>query len=195
MTASAILARRWRPGAPPPDSLRLPQGLRRISPVIAAPVATLIENRSPSPLASAAGRGSPHHAVVHARKAPLLATLTVLCGVLALPAAAAAPGLAPSSKVVSYGPAAIGSTAVRWVTFTNRGSAPVLFGPVAVSWRGPAGFALQGGTCAEIVQLAGGASCSVGVAFSPRTAGSFRARLMYSADSFIAAVELRGRAG
>lgn len=132
---------------------------------------------------------------MHVRKVALLVTLAALCGVLALPASAAAPVLAPSSKVVSYGQATVGSTTVRSVTFTNRGSLPVLFGPVAVAWRGPAGFALHGNTCAEIVQLAAGASCRYEVAFSPATPGSFRARLMYSADGRIAAVELRGKAG
>jgi hypothetical protein len=133
---------------------------------------------------------------VHAHRAPLLVTLAVLCGVLALPASAAAPVLAPSASLVSYGQSPVGRTALRWVTFTNRGSLPVLFGPVAVAARGPAGFALHGDTCGgEIVQLAAGASCRYEVAFSPATAGTFRARLMYGADGTIAAVELRGKAG
>jgi hypothetical protein len=132
---------------------------------------------------------------VQVKKALLLVATAVSCGAFALQASAAAPMLTPSSLVVTFGRAPVGSSAVRNVTFTNRGSSPVLFGPVAVSWRATAGFALHDGTCAEIVELAAGASCRVGVLFAPSTAGSFRARLNYSADGRWAAVELRGRAG
>jgi hypothetical protein len=130
------------------------------------------------------------------RKAAVLTTLAAaLCGVLALPTSAAAPMLVPSSTVLSYGQLAVGSTTTLWVTFTNRSSAPAVLGPVAVSWRGPAGFALQSDTCGnEVVELTSGASCRYQVAFSPSAAGSFRARLTYVADGRIAAVELRGRA-
>ena len=127
--------------------------------------------------------------------AVLMMLAAALCSVLALPASAAAPMLSPSSTVLSYGQSAVGSTTTLWATFTNRSSSPAVLGPVAVSWHGPAGFALQSDTCGdEVVQLSAGASCKYQVAFSPSAAGSFRARLTYVADGRIAAVELRGRA-
>jgi hypothetical protein len=128
---------------------------------------------------------------------PALTALTALALVLASPVAAARP-LEPSTELVSYRPTRVGSIQVRWVTFTNRTRAAVVFGPVAIFAVGPAAFALHGDTCGdEIVELPPGGSCAYGIAFTPKAAGRFQARLVYvvAGGRPPATVELRGRAG
>jgi hypothetical protein len=131
------------------------------------------------------------------RLGPATLALTAAALVVASPVAAA-PTIEPSPKVVTYKQARVGTTQVRWVTFTNRTGSPVVFGPLGISAVGAAGFAFYGDTCGgEVVELQAGASCAYGIAFKPYAAGSFRARLVYAigGGASLAGVELRGRAG
>jgi hypothetical protein len=126
-------------------------------------------------------------------KASLLAAVVSCCAAAAAAAAGAPPALVTAPASLRFGSAA----AVRWVTFTNNGSSPVVLGPVAIAWRGQASFALRGDTCTgEIVALRPGESCKVGVVFAPpKRAGRFRARLMYATGDRLEHVALSGGAG
>jgi hypothetical protein len=121
---------------------------------------------------------------------------------LAMAAACALAGgtaeAAPDALIVSPASVRFGQTpGIRWITFTNGGLSPVVLGPVAISWRGRAAFALQGDTCGgEVVALRPGSSCRLGVVFKPpKKAGHFQARFKYAVNERLAAVALSGGAG
>ena len=79
---------------------------------------------------------------------------------------------------VRFDSVAVGSTsAARTVTLANRRNVALNFTSIAAS----AGFAVASDTCGASV--AAGASCTVGVTFSPTTTGSIAGTLAFADDA------------
>ncbi|HTA45365.1 MAG TPA: choice-of-anchor D domain-containing protein [Bryobacteraceae bacterium] len=86
-----------------------------------------------------------------------------------------------SSTSLSFGSLAVGSTsAAKTVTVTNRLSTALTFTGISVPAGGP--FAISSNTCGA--GIAAGASCTVGVSFTPAAAGAATGTLTF-ADSAI----------
>src|SRR6267143_1889177 len=83
-----------------------------------------------------------------------------------------------STRSLSFDDVAVGNTSsVETVTLTNRQSVALNFAGTAVS----AGFGVASNTCGA--SLAAGASCTVGVTFSPTTTGSITGALTFTDDA------------
>jgi hypothetical protein len=82
------------------------------------------------------------------------------------------------------------------VTVTNVGTAPVVIAGVSLGGATPADFSITGDTCTPGSPIAAGASCTVGVRFTPATAGARQADLVIDDDTFRGsqAVRLSGTA-
>ena len=94
--------------------------------------------------------------------------------------------LTPTS--VQFGSESVGSsTAAQTVTLTNSGGAGLNFTGVSVTGTNAADFAIEtaGGNPCPMPQgtIASGANCTVGVAFTPQTAGSKTATLSFADDA------------
>jgi sugar lactone lactonase YvrE len=83
-----------------------------------------------------------------------------------------------SSNSLNLGTVVVGSTsAVRTVSLTNRETAALNFAGVAAS----AGFAVASNTCGA--SIAGGATCTVAVTFSPTAVGAATGTLTFTDDA------------
>ncbi|MFP5390028.1 MAG: choice-of-anchor D domain-containing protein [Gammaproteobacteria bacterium] len=147
---------------------------------------------SPTPVAPGASCTLTVSAIPRAA-GPLSATLTLASDAangpvqIALSASggAAAPALAVLPAAVAFGSATVNAPALlQRVSFVNTGSVVVALTPMSVT--GAASVTLDSGTCGA--SLAPGASCDVGLAFAPTSAGAVNATL--SAGSGASAVQV-----
>ena len=95
--------------------------------------------------------------------------------------AAPAPIATLTPATFSFGPAQVGtSSTVQNAILTNTGNAPLLITTISLTGTGSAAFSASsmcGGT------LAAGASCTIGVVFSPATVGTYSAALVVADNS------------
>lgn len=92
---------------------------------------------------------------------------------------------------LSFAPTPSGSqSGAQSVTMTNSGTGPLVIRAVAL----PAGFLRDGGSCGTVpIALASGASCSVGIVFSPLAASVYSGAAQFSGDNFVArSIQLTG---
>ncbi len=83
-----------------------------------------------------------------------------------------------SASTLNLGTVAVGNTSTaRTVTLRNRQNVPLNFAGIATS----AGFALASNTCGT--SIAAGASCTVGITFSPIATGATTGTLTFSDDA------------
>jgi len=83
-----------------------------------------------------------------------------------------APNISVSATSVAFGGVVRGNSVDRTITITNTGDADLAIGDIAVS---SAPFSISGDTCSSTT-LDPGASCTVGVRFSPQAQGSYSAQ-------------------
>jgi len=75
------------------------------------------------------------------------------------------------------------TSAEQTMTLRNTGSTPLDVTQVVITGASPADYAITGGSCAIPQQLAGGASCTVSLAFTPHIGGSSTATLQATTDA------------
>ena len=98
---------------------------------------------------------------------------------------AAQPALSVSPASLAFGSQPVWlTTSALTATVTNSGTAPLIFGPDAVSLTGinPGQFAVTGDTCSSS-SLAPAATCSVLVSFAPTSVGAKSARLNLNSNA------------
>jgi hypothetical protein len=95
--------------------------------------------------------------------------------------AATAPGATLSPASLSFADQAPNTTsAAKTVTLTNDGTATLTIGSVYFAGADPTAYARSGGTCGT--SLAAGATCTIGVAFTPKAAGATSASVNVADD-------------
>jgi DNA-binding beta-propeller fold protein YncE len=93
------------------------------------------------------------------------------------------PTFGASASAIAFGLQQVGSiSAAQSVTITNTGDAALTVSSVSIGGAQPGAFAIAADGCAGQM-LAGGASCSVAVDFSPAGAGAASAALEFSDDA------------
>ncbi len=113
-----------------------------------------------------------------AKGAELVLTFPALGSPLSVPLSGTvlAPVLAVSPGALAFGSQAVGTTsAARPVTVSNAGTAPLGINAISLGGTSPRQFAISANTCGA--SLAPGASCTVSVAFAPRSPGAKSAPL------------------
>jgi hypothetical protein len=128
---------------------------------------------------------------LHRRRTSFLA-IALVCGALlavalgsssSSSASAAGGPVFSASNPLTFDFVAVGSTsAQKNVTVTNTGDAALTFGAVDLSGRDSADYAIVANGCAGR-SLAPRATCSVGVTFSPKTAGTRVTNLRFADNS------------
>ena len=112
----------------------------------------------------------------------LVALLLLIAAAVPLSASArphAAASVASSSTKVHFDRTVVGSSSEQLVTISNDNAVTVTLGPAGITK--PDAFGLSGGTCfgaGEIVDLAAGASCTIGVTFAPLSTGMSKGELV-----------------
>jgi hypothetical protein len=89
-------------------------------------------------------------------------------------------GVAPASLAFAARPITT-TSAVQTVTLSNTGTGPLTIASIATTGANAADFARSGGTCAST--LAAGASCTVGVTFTPTAGGARSTTLRFTDNS------------
>jgi len=87
-----------------------------------------------------------------------------------------------SATSLAFGSLAAGGvSAAKTITVTNTGNSAVTFGAVTLSGSGASSFTVKTDTCAN-ASIAAGLKCSIGVEFTPQTAGALSAALSLSSN-------------
>ncbi len=107
---------------------------------------------------------------------------------------APAPTILTSTSTVAYGDVQLGSSGSSSVTVTNNGTAPLTFSSFNLSGTHAADFS-RSGTCSTASPLGIGASCTVGLSFTPGALGNRTASLTINsnADNGNPSLSLTGR--
>lgn len=128
------------------------------------------------------------------KRGPLTGAITISSSVPTQSVSLSGNGVTPpavlqlSTQSLAFGDQAVSTrSAAQVVTLTNTGGSPISNLSLVVS----APFARTAGTCGK--SLAAGASCTISVAFAPRTKGALTGSLSISSDVAPQSVALSGR--